>query len=233
MVHSFQNCLRNGQDGLPAWIKLLIPTSHFLLVLNSSANLIIYCLCNAQFRRVATKVVCAACAGHSEGGGGAVSPSRFARSATAMAIGHGEQASLARAELNDANIGGISPSASFSPGRPTMALRKLLGPARASPDSPRSAASVVIDRQATSSASYVMGPSATRSSGGKGRSSPLRQSRLADLASANASSIADIARACIRRATAEANVAEEAELAHLPIVKKRPLTRPAFRETTI
>ena len=43
----------SGQNGFPFWVLLFIPVSHLLLVVNSSANLLIYCLCNAQFRKVA------------------------------------------------------------------------------------------------------------------------------------------------------------------------------------
>ena len=37
--------------GVPASVLFLIPVSHLLLAVNCSVNLLIYCVCNNQFRR--------------------------------------------------------------------------------------------------------------------------------------------------------------------------------------
>ncbi len=43
-------CQENGHDPFPAWSLLLMCFSHFLLILNSSINILIYSLLSSKFR---------------------------------------------------------------------------------------------------------------------------------------------------------------------------------------
>jgi hypothetical protein len=43
-------CTDRGQQGFSLWSLVLIHISHFLLVLNSSTNCLIYCLLSSKFR---------------------------------------------------------------------------------------------------------------------------------------------------------------------------------------
>ena len=46
-----EECFSAGKHGLPVWYLVTIDFSHFMLVVNSSVNLIIYCCLNTAFRR--------------------------------------------------------------------------------------------------------------------------------------------------------------------------------------
>ena len=43
-------CMENQRQGFSLWSLVLITISHVLLVLNSSINILIYCLLSSKFR---------------------------------------------------------------------------------------------------------------------------------------------------------------------------------------
>lgn len=43
-------CMEDGRQGFSLWSMVLITISHVLLVLNSSINILIYCLLSSKFR---------------------------------------------------------------------------------------------------------------------------------------------------------------------------------------
>ena len=54
-------CTHLHQDVFPLWVWVLTSVSHLFLVINSSVNLLIYCLWNAQFRKVAKAIILNLC----------------------------------------------------------------------------------------------------------------------------------------------------------------------------
>ncbi|TRY77341.1 hypothetical protein TCAL_10524 [Tigriopus californicus] len=54
-------CSRLRQRSFPAWVWVMTSVSHLFLVINSSVNLLIYCLWNAQFRKVAKTMLINLC----------------------------------------------------------------------------------------------------------------------------------------------------------------------------
>ncbi len=50
-------CTRRGQQGFSLWSLVLISVSHVLLVLNSSINILIYCLLSSKFREECAALV--------------------------------------------------------------------------------------------------------------------------------------------------------------------------------
>ena len=50
------SCKETALGGFPIWIIILGFVSHILLVLNSMANLLIYCLVGTKFRKAFVKV---------------------------------------------------------------------------------------------------------------------------------------------------------------------------------
>lgn len=56
MIWMLQQCFSYFRS-FPAWSRITGSFSHFLMVVNSSVNIFLYCLFNAQFRKVARIVI--------------------------------------------------------------------------------------------------------------------------------------------------------------------------------
>lgn len=61
VMEKARECSRLRQRSFPAWVWVMTSVSHLFLVINSSVNLLIYCLWNAQFRKVAKTMLINLC----------------------------------------------------------------------------------------------------------------------------------------------------------------------------
>ena len=56
-IRKFLACRNLGLHNVPSWMFVLLPVSQFLLVVNSSANMILYIFLDAAFRKHFTELV--------------------------------------------------------------------------------------------------------------------------------------------------------------------------------
>ena len=55
-IRMAQECADAGKEQFALWSMLCLSVAHFLLVLNSSINVVIYCLTSSQFRTELVKI---------------------------------------------------------------------------------------------------------------------------------------------------------------------------------
>ena len=55
-VHQLIACAAKNQEQFPFWTWISLSVSHFLLVVNSSINVVVYCLLGSKFRNEFLKI---------------------------------------------------------------------------------------------------------------------------------------------------------------------------------
>ena len=56
-IRQAQQCMDAGKNQFSLWSMLCLSVAHFLLVVNSSINVVIYCLVGSQFRTELVKIL--------------------------------------------------------------------------------------------------------------------------------------------------------------------------------